>query len=131
MFTFWLRPGAESEIFLALAGDGLAHWHRFLCKYTNAFELISIVICTRCSCRGCAANSSVPGFYSLLGVFLFARFRRSFGTSNTPGSRYFISAIRGGLDEAPGFHPLELLTFLAEHFVDLFAAPFPRTRFGQ
>jgi hypothetical protein len=65
--------------------------------------------------RACAANFAGRIFICSCWFLVFARSLRLFGIRATPGSRWPTSS-RAALDEVPGFHPLELLTFLGEHF---------------
>ena len=48
---------------------GPAHWFRFLSKYTNALELISVILVLALAPR-LRQEFAKPGLYSLLGVFI-------------------------------------------------------------
>lgn len=116
MFSFWLAlertPNARTLWFLT----GLLIGVGFLCKYTNAFELISVVLVLALVPRH-RREFKRPGLYLLLGGFalclvppLVWNYQHAWVTLSHLESR-------GGLDHSLGIHPLELLGFLGAHFL--------------
>ena len=122
---------AQSEFFLALARDRSAHRARVSLQiHERASSSFPSCSCWRSS-RACAANSSGPASIFFSALSRFAWCRRSSGTRSTPGSRWLHLRSRGeSRPDALGFHPLELLGFLARAFLLFFAAPLSRARLG-
>jgi hypothetical protein len=116
MFTFWLAlersPNANGLWF----ATGLLIGLGFLAKYTNAFELISIVLVLALAPRH-RREFKRPGFYLLL--FAFALCLMPPLIWNYEHTWITLSHLesRGGLDQSLGIHPLELLGFLFGHFL--------------
>jgi Dolichyl-phosphate-mannose-protein mannosyltransferase len=120
MITFWLAtetPGAFSwywPVSGVLIGLG------FLCKYTNALELVSIVLVLLLAPR-LRSEFRRPGVYLLLGIFTLSvlpplvwNYRHAWVTLGHLESR-------GSLGHGFGFHVIEPIKFVAEHF--LFYSP--------
>jgi hypothetical protein len=116
MFTFWLAlERAEKSLWL-WAATGLLIGLGFLCKYTNAFELISILLVLALVPRH-RREFKRPSLYLLLGAFalclvppLVWNYQHTWITLSHLRSR-------GGLDQSFGIRPLELLGFLGAHFL--------------
>src|ERR1051326_3545507 len=116
MFTFWLAlertPNANGLWF----ATGLLIGLGFLCKYTNAFELISIVLVLALAPRHRREFKRAGVYLLLLGFTLCLippvvwNYRHTWITLSHLESR-------GGLDQSLGIHPLELLGFLFGHFL--------------
>ncbi len=115
MFTFWCALEQSPEFSWHWPATGLLVGIGFLCKYTNALELISIIIVLLLVPR-LRREFKRPGLYLLLGIFLLCTFPPFIWNQQHAWITLFHLRDRGGLDDAPGFHPLELLTFLSEHF---------------
>jgi 4-amino-4-deoxy-L-arabinose transferase-like glycosyltransferase len=116
MFTFWLACERSPEFSWYWPLTGLLIGAGFLCKYTNAIEIVSVLLVLACAPR-LRQEFKQPGVYSLLGIF---------GLSTIPpvvwNSRHaWITLIhlrsRGSLEHGFRFHPTEVLTFLGEHFI--------------
>jgi hypothetical protein len=116
MFTFWLAleksPNAPGLWF----ATGLLIGLGFLCKYTNAFELISVVLVLALVPRHRREFKRV-GLYLLLGAFVLClipplvwNYQHTWVTISHLESR-------GGLDQSLGIRPLELLGFIGAHFL--------------
>src|SRR5436190_17199387 len=116
MFTFWLAlERVEKSTWLWIT-TGLLIGLGFLCKYTNAFELVSIVLVLALVPRH-RREFKRPGLYLLLGAFalclvppLVWNYQHAWVTASHLQSR-------GGLDQSLGIRPLEVLGFLGAHFL--------------
>jgi hypothetical protein len=116
MFTFCLaleRTPAGNGLWFA---TGLLIGIGFLCKYTNAFELVSVVLVLALAPRH-RREFKRPGLYLLLGAFavclvppLLWNYQHAWVTASHLQSR-------GGLDQSLGIRPLEVLGFLGAHFL--------------
>jgi hypothetical protein len=116
MFTFWLALERTPKANGLWFATGLLIGLGFLCKYTNAFELISIVLVLALVPRH-RREFKRPGLYLLLIGFalclippLIWNYQHAWITVSHLESR-------GGLDQSLGIHPLELLGFLFGHFL--------------
>ena len=116
MFTFWLALERSPEFSWHWPLTGLLIGLGFLCKYTNALELISIALVLALVPRLRIEFKHV-GFYSLFGIFLLCTIPPIWWNSQHAWITWVHLRSRGGLDEGTGFHPIELLVFLAEHFL--------------
>src|SRR5437868_1546856 len=116
MFTFWLaleRAPNANGLWLA---TGLLIGVGFLCKYTNAFELISVVLVLALAPRH-RREFKRPGFYLLLGGFALCLIPPLIWNNQHTWITVSHLESRGGLDQSLGIHPLELLGFLFGHFL--------------
>jgi hypothetical protein len=120
MFTFWLAIERSPNFSWLWPATGFLIGLGFLCKYTNAFELVSIVL----------AMALVPrlrrefkgfNFYFLLGAFAICLVPPIAWNAEHAWATLGHLRARGSLEGAVGFHPLELLGFLGVHF--LFFSP--------
>jgi 4-amino-4-deoxy-L-arabinose transferase-like glycosyltransferase len=116
MFTFWLALERTPKAIGLWGATGLLVGLGFLCKYTNAFELLSIVLVLALAPRH-RREFKRPGLYFLLGAFalclippLIWNYQHTWITLSHLRSR-------GGLDQTFGIRPLEALGFLAAHFL--------------
>jgi 4-amino-4-deoxy-L-arabinose transferase-like glycosyltransferase len=116
MFTFWLALEKSPNAAGLWLATGLLIGLGFLCKYTNAFELISVVLVLALVPRH-RREFKRPGLYLLLGAFLLClippliwNYQHAWVTASHLESR-------GGLDQSLGIRPLELLGFLGAHFL--------------
>jgi len=116
VFSFWLALERAPDFSWHWALTGLWIGLGFLCKYTNGLEMISVILVLALTPR-LRREFARPGFYSLFGVFLICTIPPIVWNAQHAWITLIHLRSRGGLDTAPGFHPLELLTFLAEHFV--------------
>jgi len=116
MFTFWLVLERSPQFSLYWPLTGLLIGLGFLCKYTNALELISIVIVLALVPRF-RREFRQPGLYSLGAVFLVCTLPPILWNRSHAWATLGHLRSRGSLEQAPGFNPLELLEFLGMHFV--------------
>jgi len=114
MFTFWLALERNPEFSWYWPATGLLIGIGFLCKYTNAMQLISVVVVLLLVPR-LRREFIRPGFYSLLGVFVICMIPPIIWNAQHTWATLGHLRTRGALDRAPGFHPTELLSFLAMH----------------
>ncbi len=115
MFSFWLALERAPEFSWHWLLTGLLIGVGFLCKYTNALELISVVLVLALVPR-LRREFGKPGFFLLVA---------SFGVCTIPpilwNSRHAWATVGhlssgAGVDSA-GFRPLEFLSFLGAHFL--------------
>ena len=116
MFTFWLALEKSPRFSWYWPLTGLLIGLGFLSKYTNAFELVSILLVLALAPR-LRQEFARPGLYLLLGIF---------GLCTVPpivwnAQHAWITLVhlqsRGGVGHGFGFHPVEILEFLGEHFL--------------
>ncbi len=115
-YTFWLALESSPDFSWWWPLTGLFMGLGFLCKYTNALELISILLVLLLVPR-LRREFLRPNLYSLVLVFALCTIPPIVWNSRHAWITLAHLKSRGGLQSAPGFHPLELLTFLGEHFV--------------
>jgi hypothetical protein len=115
MFTYWCALERSPEFSWFWPATGLLIGLGFLCKYTNASELISIMLVLLLVPR-LRREFKRPGLYSLLGMFAICTLPPIIWNQQHAWVTLFHLRDRGGLEAAPGFYPVELLTFLLEHF---------------
>src|SRR5437868_3784308 len=116
MVTFWhALERAEKSIWLWPA-TGLLIGLGFLCKYTNAFELISIVLVVALVPRH-RREFKRPGFYLLLGAFAICLVPPMVWNYEHAWITFAHLRSRGGLDQSFGIRPIEALAFLGAHFL--------------
>lgn len=115
MFTFWLALERSPEFSWYWPATGLLIGLGFLCKYTNALELVSVLLVLILVPRF-RREFRKPGFYLLLVTFAICAIPPLVWNSQHAWATLGHLRSRGSLDEPVGFHPLELLSFLAIHF---------------
>ena len=115
-YAFWLALERSPNFSWWWPLTGLLIGLGFLCKYTNAMELLSIVLVLVLTprLRREFRRLNLP---FLLVVFALCTIPPIIWNSQHAWITLAHLRSRGGLDSAPGFHPLELLSFLGEHFV--------------
>lgn len=114
MFTFWLALERSPRFSWYWPFTGLLIGIGFLCKYTNAFQLISVVVVLALVPRF-RREFRQAGLYSLLGMFVICMIPPVVWNQEHTWATVAHLRNRGSLVQAPGFHPLELLSFLAMH----------------
>ena len=130
MFTSWLALERSPEFSWYWPATGALIGLGFLCKYTNAMQLLSIVLVLALVPRF-RREFRAAGFYALLGVFLpFHHSAHCLELAARMGDG-LSPAARGSLDEAPGFNPVELLSFLGAALHHLLATAVSRPRLGR
>jgi len=115
-YTFWLALECNPKFSWWWLATGLLIGLGFLCKFTNALELISILLVLLLVPR-LRQEFRRPNFYFLLIIFALCTIPPIMWNSQHAWITLSHLKSRGGLDSVPGVHPLELLSFLGEHFV--------------
>ena len=116
MFTFWLALEKSPAFSWHWPLTGLLIGLGFLCKYTNALELISIVLVLALVPR-LRQEFARPGLYLLLGTFAVCTIPPIIWNAQHVWITLTHLRARGSLEQGFGFHPFELLAFLGEHFL--------------
>ena len=116
MFTFWLALERTPGAGWLWPATGFLIGLGFLCKYTNAFELLSVVIVLALVPRH-RREFKRPGLYVLLGAFGLCLVPPIVWNAQHAWITLSHLRSRGGLDQSFGIHPLELLGFLGAHFL--------------
>ena len=116
MFTFWLALERTPQFSLYWPATGLLIGLGFLCKYTNALEIISVLLVLAFAPR-LRQEFKRPGLYWLLGVFAVCTVPPIVWNAQHAWITLTHLRSRGSLEQGFGFHPVELLTFLGEHFL--------------
>ena len=116
MFTFWLALEKSPHFSWHWPLTGLLIGFGFLSKYTNAFELVSILAVLALAPR-LRREFARPGLYFLLGMFALCTVPPI--TWNAQHAWITLTHLRsrGGIDQGFGFHPFEVLSFVGEHFL--------------
>jgi 4-amino-4-deoxy-L-arabinose transferase-like glycosyltransferase len=115
MYTFWLAIERSPKFSWFWPATGLLVGIGFLCKYTNAFELVSIVLVLALVPR-LRREFKRPGLYSLLGAFAICTLPPIIWNYQHAWITLTHLRSRGSLEHSVGFHPQELLGFLVAHF---------------
>lgn len=116
MLTFWRTLETSPAFSWFWPITGLLIGVGYLCKYTNALELVSVALVLALVPR-LRIEFKRAGFYSLLGVFIVCAIPPLVWNAQHAWITFVHLRSRGGLDESTGFHPSALLVFLAEHFL--------------
>ena len=115
LYTFWLALERSPNFSWWWPLTGLFIGLGFLCKYTNALELVSIVLVLALVPR-LRREFLRPNLYLLLVVAVLCTIPTIVWNSQHAWITLAHLKSRGSLDTTPGFHPLELFAFLGEHF---------------
>jgi hypothetical protein len=114
-YAFWLALERTPDFSWWWPLTGLLIGLGFLCKFTNALELLSVglvlLLVPRLRCEFRRLN-----FYLLLVLFAVGTIPPIVWNSQHAWITLAHLKSRGSLDQTLGFHPLELLSFLGEHF---------------
>jgi 4-amino-4-deoxy-L-arabinose transferase-like glycosyltransferase len=116
MFTFWLAVEKSPNFSWYWPLTGLLVGLGFLSKYTNALELVSIVLVLALAPR-LRQEFKRPGLYSLLGVFAVCTVPPIIWNQQHAWITLVHLRSRGSLEHGFGFHPAEVLSFLGQHFL--------------
>src|SRR5213592_4928875 len=116
MFTFWLAVEKTPHFSWYWPLTGLVIGFGFLSKYTNALELVSIVMVLALAPR-LRREFARPGLYSLLGVFALCTVPPIIWNQQHAWVTLGHLRSRGSLDHGFGFRPVEVLSFLGQHFL--------------
>src|SRR5438067_5502165 len=115
IWTFWLALEKSPKFSFWWPLTGLLIGLGFLSKYTNAMQLLSIVLLLAMT-RKYRAEFARPGFYSLLAVFALSLIPVILWNNQHDWITMSHLRSRGGLDSRFALHPSELLEFLGAHF---------------
>src|SRR5438128_3770233 len=119
-FTFWLAVEKSPRFSFWWPFTGLLMGLGFLSWYTNAFEIVCVLLVLAFA-RRLRQEFKRPGLYWLLGIFAVCTIPPIVWNAQ----HYWVTTThlrtRGGLAENLGFRTLEPLKFLREHF--MFASP--------
>jgi Dolichyl-phosphate-mannose-protein mannosyltransferase len=115
MFTFWQAIERSPSFSWFWPVTGLLVGLGFLCKYTNAFELVSIVFVLALVPR-LRREFKRPGLYLLLAAFALCMLPPIVWNAQHTWITLAHLRSRGSLDQSLGVHPRELFGFLAAHF---------------
>src|SRR3954464_3413670 len=116
MFTFWLAVEKSPGFSWYWAVTGLLIGLGFLCKYTNAFELISVLLVLALVPR-LRREFKRPGVYLLIGMFILCTIPPIVWNAQHGWITLAHLRSRGNLDRGFNFHPAEGLSFLGQHFI--------------
>jgi 4-amino-4-deoxy-L-arabinose transferase-like glycosyltransferase len=116
MFTFWLAVERSPRFSWHWPLTGLLIGLGFLCKYTNALELISILLVLALAPR-LRQEFARPGLYLLLGVFALCTVPPIMWNAQHAWVTLAHLRSRGGVGQGFGFHLGEVVKFIGEHFL--------------
>lgn len=120
MFTFWLAIEKSPRFSFWWPLTGLMIGLGFLSRFTNAFEIVCILLVLAFAPR-LRQEFKGPGLYALLGVFIVCTIPPIVWNAQHAWITTTHLRTRGGLAEDVGFRPLEPLKFFGQHF--LFYSP--------
>jgi Dolichyl-phosphate-mannose-protein mannosyltransferase len=120
MFTFWLAIEKSPRFPFWWPLSGLMIGLGFLSRFTNAFEIVCILLVLAFAPR-LRQEFKRPGLYWLLGVFVLCTIPPIVWNAQHAWITTTHLRTRGGLAEEVGFRPLEPLKFFGQHF--LFYSP--------
>jgi 4-amino-4-deoxy-L-arabinose transferase-like glycosyltransferase len=116
MFTFWIACERSPEFSWWWPITGLIIGLGFLSKYTNALEIISVLLVLVLAPR-LQGEFRRPGVYSLLCVFVLCTIPPLIWNAQHAWITLAHLRARGNLGHGFGLHPVELLKFVGEHFL--------------
>src|SRR5437899_2512557 len=116
MFAFWLALEKSPQFSWYWTLTGLLIGLGFLSKYTNALELVSIVLVLALAPRFRHEFKRV-GFYLLLGTFAVCTVPPIVWNAQHAWVTLAHLRSRGGIEHGFGLHPVEVLSFIGEHFL--------------
>jgi len=116
MLTFWLAVEKSPGFSWHWPLTGLLIGLGFLSKYTNALELVSVLLVLALAPR-LRREFARPGLYSLIGFFALCTVPPIIWNNQHAWITLAHLRSRGGVEQGFGFHPGEILSFLGEHFL--------------
>src|ERR1051325_7749392 len=116
MFTFWLAVEKSPRLSWYWPFTGLLIGFGFLSKYTNAFELVSILFVLALAPR-LRQEFKRPGLYLLIALFAICTVPPIVWNAQHAWITLVHLRSRGNLEHGFGFHPVEVLSFLGQHFL--------------
>src|SRR5262249_46970516 len=116
MLTFWLALEKSPQFSWYWSLTGLLIGFGFLSKYTNALELVSIALVLVLAPRF-RHEFKRPGFYLLVGMFALCTVPPIIW--NAQHAWVTLGHLRsgGGIEHGFGLHPVEVLSFIGQHFL--------------
>lgn len=114
LYSFWLALEKSPAFSWHWPLTGLLIGLGFLSKYTNAMQLVSVVL-VLAAVRRFRGEFKRPGFYLMLAVFLLCTLPPIIWNSRHAWITLVHLSARGGLDSGFAFRPMELLSFLGAH----------------
>src|SRR5947208_5012046 len=115
MFTFWLALEKSPYFTWYSPLTGLLIGLGFLSKYTNAFELVSVLAVLALAPR-LRREFARPGLYFLLAMFALCTVPPILWNAQHAWITLTHLRSRGGVEQGFAFHPFEVLSFLGAHF---------------
>ncbi len=115
MFSFWLALERSPNFSWFWPLTGLLVGIGFLCKYTNALELVSVILVLALVPR-LRREFKRPGLYLLLAVFAVCTLPPIIWNQQHTWATVTHLRSRGNLNHSFGLHLRELAGFLAMHF---------------
>ncbi len=115
MFSFWRAIQQTPRTTFWWPLSGLLVGLGFLCKYTNALELISILLVLGFAPR-LRGEFKRAGIYLLIVSFIICTIPPLLWNRDHAWITITHLEARGGVDHGFGIHPSELLTFIGQHF---------------
>ena len=115
LWAFWMALERSPKFSAYWPLAGLFMGFGFLAKYTNAMELLSVVLVLGFTAQY-RREFARPGFWVMLGVFALAVIPPVVWNANHDWITLEHLRSRGGLNTGPQFHPEEVLAFLGLHF---------------
>ncbi len=116
MFSFWRVVERSPQFSWSWPLSGLFIGLGFLCKYTNVFELLSIIVILALIPK-LRVEFRRPGFYAMLLIFAACCVPPILWNNEHAWVTIGHLKSRGGVAEGVGFHVLEFLKFVGEHFL--------------
>ena len=116
MFTFWLALEQSPRFSWFWPITGLLIGAGFLCKYTNALELVAVILVLAFAPR-LRQEFTRPNLYILAGIFALCTVPPIVWNAQHTWITLAHLRSRGGLENGFGIDLLELLKFLGEHFL--------------
>src|SRR6059058_6628357 len=116
MFAFWIALEKSPQFSGWWPLTGLLIGLGFLSKYTNALELISVVLVLALAPR-LRHEFKRPGFYLLVGIFALCTVPPIVWNGQHAWVTLAHLRSRGGIEQGFGLHPVEVLSFIGEHFL--------------
>ncbi len=114
LYTFWLALEKAPAFNLWWPATGAIIGLGFLAKYTNAMQLLSILLLLVLTPRH-RRELWRPGFWSMLAVFAIFTAPVFIWNSQHAWITLIHLRDRGGLNTGPQFHPMAFLTFVGLH----------------
>src|SRR5207237_5833891 len=116
MFSFWCVLEKSPEFSWHWLLTGVLIGLGFLCKYTNVFALLSIIVILALIPK-LRVEFRRPCFYLMLLIFAAFCVRPVQWNQERAWATVAHLKSRGGVNQGVGFHPLEFLSFIGEHFL--------------